>query len=230
MDNQWHTYWKNPGNSGMPTQITWNLPEGFHAGEIQWPSPQKFESNELVSFGYEGEAFLLTEINVADMVKPGTRVEIAAEVDWLACKESCIPGHADLKISLPVYDKNPESVRRWSRQFSDAQKKIPGKFEGWEINAVVKNNLILLHIRPPSGFKSELNGLEFFPEQEGIIDLSRKQNLQKSEEGYTLEIQRSLLSGEIPSRLRGVLVSEKGWSEFRRESAMKIDVALHRFE
>ncbi len=230
MDKQWHTYWKNPGDSGMPTQITWNLPEDFHAGEIKWPFPQKFEENNLVSFGYEGEVFLLTEINVADTVKPGTRVEIAAEVDWLACKENCIPGHADLKISLPVRDKDPESQRRWSHQFSDTRKKIPGKFEDWEISAVVKNNLILLHIHPPSGFKTELTGLEFFPEQEGIIDLSRKQNLQKSEEGYALEIQRSLLSGELPPRLQGMLVSEKGWSESRRENAMKIDVALHRFE
>lgn len=230
MDKQWHTYWKNPGDSGMPTQIVWNLPDGFHAGEIQWPYPQKFEDNELVSFGYEGEVFLLTEIKVPDTVKPGARAEIVAEVDWLACKESCIPGHADLKISLPVQDRKPESGRRWTGRFSDTRRKLPGKFTDWKISAAVKNDLILMHILPPSWFESELTGLEFFPEQEGIIDLSGKQNLQKSEEGYVIEIQRSLLSGKLPSRLQGVLISEKGWSQSRKGHALHIDVALHRFE
>jgi thiol:disulfide interchange protein DsbD len=230
MDEQWHTYWKNPGASGMPTQIKWNLPDGFYAGEIQWPYPQKFESGELVSFGYEEEVFLLAEIKAPDTVKPGTKAEIAAEVNWLACKESCIPGQADLKISLPVHDKDPEFQRRWSRQFSDTRRKMPGKFGDWEISAVVKNDLVLLHIHPPSWFKSELTGIDFFPEQEGIIDLSKKQNVQKSEEAYVIGIQLSLLSGELPSRLQGVLFSEKGWSQSRREHAMKIDIALHSFE
>lgn len=230
MDKQWHTYWKNPGDSGMPTQIAWNLPDGFHAGEIQWPYPQKFQDNELVSFGYEEEVFLLTEIKVPDIVKPGARAEITAEVDWLACKESCIPGHADLKISLPVHDRKPESGRRWTGRFSDTRRNLPGIFTDWKISAAVKNDLILMHILPPSWFENKLTGLEFFPEQEGIIDLLGKQNLQKSEEGYVIEIQRSLLSGKLPSRLHGVLISEKGWNQSRIEHAMQIDVALHRFE
>jgi len=131
---------------------------------------------------------------------------------------------------LPVQDKKPEFGRRWTSRFSDTRRKMPGEFTDWEISAAVKNDLILMHILPPSWFESELTGLEFFPEQEGIIDLLGKQNLQKSEEGYVIEIQRSLLSGKLPSRLQGVLISEKGWSQSRKGHALHIDVALHRFE
>lgn len=230
MDKHWHTYWKNPGDSGMPTQIAWNLPEGFQAGEIQWPFPQKFLENELVSFGYEGEIFLLMEIKASDTVKLGTSVKIAAAVDWLACRESCVPGHADLRINLPVHDRKPEFERRWSRRFTDTRRDLPQKFSDWEVTAAANNDQIVIRIAAPQWFDSELTGLEFFPEQEGIIDLSGEQSLQKTEAGYVFEIQRSLLFAELPQSLRGVLVSEGGWSRSRKEHAMQIDVALHRFE
>lgn len=230
MDKHWHTYWKNPGDSGMPTQIAWNLPHNFKAGEIQWPFPQKFEENGLVSFGYEGEIFLLTEIKAPDTVKPGTSVEIAAGVDWLACRESCIPGRADLRLNLPVHDGKPEFERRWSRRFVDTRRDLPQKFSDWEITAAAKNDQIVIRIAAPQWYDSELTGLEFFPEQEGIIDLSGEQNLQKTKKWYVLEIQRSLLSGELPQSLRGVLVWGGGWSRSRQAQAMQVDVALRRFE
>ena len=97
----WHTYWENGGDAGLPTSIEWDLPAGFEAGEILWPAPHRYEeTDDLVTFGYAEKTLLLTEI-AAPADASGT-VDLAARVDWLQCKDICIPGGADLAIRLPV--------------------------------------------------------------------------------------------------------------------------------
>ncbi len=230
MAKQWHTYWKNPGDSGMSTKIDWHLPDGFHAGEIQWPTPQKIETPHDVSFGYEGEIFLLTDIKASDSVESGSSVEIAARVDWLACKEICIPGHADLILNLPVDNKRSEPDDRWARRLAAARQNSPQKFSDWEVNAFAKNGQISIHIIPPSWFKKELADISFFPEQEGIIDLSGKQQFQSSNDEYVLEVKRSIFAEKLPQRLQGVLISKYGWSQSGQEKALTVDVFVHRQE
>lgn len=227
MAEQWHTYWKNPGDSGMPTKIEWHLPDGFRASGIQWPTPQKIETLHDVSFGYEEEVFLLTDIKAPDTVESGSSVEIAARVDWLACKESCVPGHADLMVSLPVKEKMPGPDKRWARRLTATRLSLPQKFSDWEISASAKNGQIFIHIIPPLWFKEELAGIMFFPEQEGIIDLSGKQQLQSSKDGYVLEVQRTIFDEKLPQRLQGVLISKYGWSQSGQEKALTVDVSLH---
>jgi DsbC/DsbD-like thiol-disulfide interchange protein len=227
MAKQWHTYWKNPGDSGMPTEIEWHLPDDFHAGGIQWPYPQKIEIPQVVSFGYEGEVFLLTDIKAPDTVESGSSVEISARVDWLACKESCIPGHADLMMSLPVKEEKPEPDKRWVRRLTATRRNLPQKFSDWEVNASARNGHISIHIIPPPWFKKELADIMFFPEQEGIIDLSGKQKLLSSKDGYVLEVQRSIFAEKLPQRLQGVLISKDGWSQSGQEKALTVDVPLH---
>ncbi|MGH9886217.1 MAG: protein-disulfide reductase DsbD domain-containing protein, partial [bacterium] len=97
MAPEWHTYWKNPGDSGLATRIRWTLPEGWSAGPLQWPIPQRIAAGPLMSFGYEHAVFLLTEMTPPRGVASGTTVRIAARADWLECKEACLPGRADLE-------------------------------------------------------------------------------------------------------------------------------------
>ena len=101
MDRRWHTYWINPGDSGAPTEISWNLPRGFEAGPIQWPHPERIELPPLVSFGYEGEAALLVRIAPPRDLRTGERVTLDAHVSWLECEELCVPGEARLARSSP---------------------------------------------------------------------------------------------------------------------------------
>ncbi len=227
MAEQWHTYWKNPGDSGMPTKIEWHIPDGFRASGIQWPTPQKIETPHDVCFGYEEVVFLLTDIEAPDTVESGSSVEIAARVDWLACKESCVPGHADLMVSLPVKEEKPEPDKRWARRLTATRRNLPQKFSDWKISASAQNGQIFIYIIPPLWFKEELAGITFFPEQEGIIDLSGKQQLQSSKDGYVLGVQRSIFSEKLPQRLQGVLISKYGWSQSGLEKALIFDVPLH---
>jgi len=228
MDEHWHTYWKNPGDSGLPTKITWNLPEGFEAGNIQWPYPQRYEEAHLVSYGYEGEVFLLTGIKAPKMIKSGLKVEISASVDWLVCKDYCVSGHADLSIDIPVKDEKPKKNEQWTDHFEKTRKKLPKTFSEWKIRASATENKIFIQATPPLSFKKELENITFFPEQEGIVNYSELQNLKKLKDGYIIEIQRSKSLTKLPAQLKGVLVSEEGLWNSEQEHALHIDVPLHR--
>ena len=115
MAEHWHTYWKNPGDSGLPTRIEWVLPDGWKAGEIQWPAPETVYVEPLMSYGYEGEVWLLSELSAPASLAGGD-VTIGAKIDWLECKEACLPGKAQLELSLPVRaDVFPGMSERLSR-------------------------------------------------------------------------------------------------------------------
>ena len=98
----WHTYWVNPGDSGLPTKLAWQLPAGFHAGQIAWPAPQRISVSDLYNFGYAGDALLPVPVEVPADAKPGATAHIGAEVKYLVCREECIPGKASVALDLPV--------------------------------------------------------------------------------------------------------------------------------
>ncbi len=102
IDPGWHTYWRNPGESGLPTTLAWHLPPGYSAGDIVWPAPRELPAGPLINYGYEGEVFHLVPLEVPADAKPGATAALAARADWLVCKETCIPEGADLTLELPV--------------------------------------------------------------------------------------------------------------------------------
>ena len=102
----WHTYWKFPGDAGLPTEITWKLPDGWKAGEIRWPIPLKLdEPGGIQIYGYHDEVLLLQEITPPASLKD-SNVQLAAEATWLVCEKICIPGSAKLQLELPVAAQN----------------------------------------------------------------------------------------------------------------------------
>ncbi len=98
----WHTYWLNPGDSGEPTQIKWDLPAGATAGEIQWPVPKAIRVEPLVNFGFEGTVLLPLEITVPADAKPGENFALKAEATWLVCEKICIPEEGSFSLDLPI--------------------------------------------------------------------------------------------------------------------------------
>ncbi len=97
----WHTYYKIPGDSGMPTSVKWTLPAGFTVSDLIWPKPLKFEEGGLTTYGYKDQAFLAVDVTAPADLKVGTELTLQANVRWLSCKEVCLPGKAELKLSLP---------------------------------------------------------------------------------------------------------------------------------
>ena len=101
MEKGWHTYSDPPGDSGLPTQILWDLPPGFSAGEIIWPKPRKLTESGITNYIYEDAVDLKIKITVPKDVK-GRDVTLNARVKWLECRDICRPGSARVQLTLPV--------------------------------------------------------------------------------------------------------------------------------
>ena len=100
MDPGWHTYWINPGDAGLATTIKWTLPQGFTAGPILWPTPEIHSLGTLVTYGYEGDVYLLTQITPPATGDLPEHLDVTAKAEWLVCQEECIPGKAELTVQL----------------------------------------------------------------------------------------------------------------------------------
>ncbi len=139
MQDGWHTYWRNPGDTGMATIVKWKLPPGFKAGELQWPYPTRFVGKRTVSYGYEKETSLFSDIEAPASIKEGS-VTIAAKAEWLECKDICVPGEAELSVELPVRSARLPGNQILSDVFSRALSKLPKKmtqapFSKWRFSA-----------------------------------------------------------------------------------------------
>ena len=102
---EWHTYWKNSGDSGLPTQLEWTLPRGLVAGDIAWPLPKKIPIGTLANYGYEGTVLLPVPVTVTPEFKPGLLsgdLEIKLKASWLVCKKECIPEDGDFVLKVPA--------------------------------------------------------------------------------------------------------------------------------
>lgn len=200
MEPGWHTYWSNPGDSGLPTKVKWDLPEGFSAGEIQWPRPGRFNTGPLVSYGYHGEVLLPMEIRVpADL--SSSEVQLKARVSWLECQEVCLPGKAELSIALPV--RPAASPGAAARLFEETRRQLPEKAAGWTVSASADTASIALDVHSPDG--TTLEEAYFYPLTRRVLDYAKPQTLQASGNGYRVDLPRDA-RGRPVERLEGVLV------------------------
>jgi len=107
LESGWHVYWKNPGDAGQPPKINWTLPNGVTAGPLQFPAPKRLPLGPLMDFGYEDEVLFPLTMNVDSTFKQGSTIHLAAKVNWLVCRETCIPGKANLELGIPVIAAAP---------------------------------------------------------------------------------------------------------------------------
>ena len=227
-DPHWHTYWLNPGDSGMPTTIQWKLPAGIKAGQILWPVPKRIPVPPMVNHGFEGEIVLPVEIHVPKDWPAGQEARLAARADWLICKDVCIPGGADLTLSLPVIAASPAPNPKWKALFEAAFAGMPGgKIE--KASASTANGIITLKlegVKPLPGREvfalSTIEGLveSAAPQtvkQEGlstVITLAVTSNLSASEpriSGVVVGVAERALAFEAP--MSGKIVAGKGMDE-----------------
>ena len=171
---QWHTYWKNPGDSGMETTVTWDLPDGFKASELQYPTPTRLPfGGELVNFGYEGPSTLLVTLTPPADLKPGVSVPIKAKADWLVCDdEQCVPEGAELTLTLPVGDGSANPAK--SALFASARAAMPTPVD-WEVKFNAEGERFTLEAPwslPETGIEQVL----FYPVEDGLISYTATQD------------------------------------------------------
>jgi len=230
MEDGWHTYWKNPGDSGLPTTVEWSLPPGFSASPLQWPAPERIPASGIVSFGYTGEVLLIASIQPPADLRAGKRAVLDARAGWLECREECMPGSAVLRIELPVAAEAPPPDPAWAPLFARTRRSLPRPSSDWRWSGAADRDRIILrgvygsHPRPDPG------DVFFFPDKEGVVDHSADQSVSRDDRGLVLELRRSKFSPRPPSRLRGVLRSSGGWDLNGRVRALLLDVPLDQLE
>ena len=216
MDPTWHTYWRNPGDAGLPTTVKWELPEGFAAGELQWPRPIRFNTGPLVSYGYEHEVLLPVEIQVpASLSSPD--LNLTARASWLECQEICLPGKAELSLSLPVRASAVPGPA--AGLFEDARRRLPRQDPAWSFSASTVAGSIGLSMSPPRG--TNLEEAYFYPVTRRVLDYSRPQALRPAADGFRLELPRDP-NGSAVDRLEGVLVGRSA----KGPVALEVEVTL----
>ncbi|HUL77995.1 MAG TPA: protein-disulfide reductase DsbD domain-containing protein [Vicinamibacteria bacterium] len=216
MEDGWHTYWRNPGDSGLPTRARWNLPEAFAAGELKWPYPTRFRTGPLVSYGYEREVLLPAEIRVPPSL-PANEVRIAARVDWLECQEACLPGRADVSLALPVRPTSAPGPH--AALFAEARRRLPKRDPAWLFSVSPAPSALRLVVRVPHG--TALHEAYFYPSAPRLLDYGKPQTLAREGATHRLDLPRDP-NGAPAERLAGVLVAETGSGTV----AVEVDAAI----
>ncbi len=161
---EWHTYWKNSGDSGLPTLLDWVLPAGITAGEIAWPTPKKIPIGTLANYGYENTILLPVPLTVAQNFS-GSQLDVKLKAAWLICRKECIPQEGDFSLSIPVRSSTGMSSKLFQDTFAATPKSLPAGNSQVEVSGkAIKVSL--------AGLPAALQGktLAFFPETAGVIE------------------------------------------------------------
>ena len=161
---EWHTYWKNSGDSGLPTQLEWTLPAGVTAGEIAWPTPKKIPIGTLANYGYEGTVLLPVPLTVA----PGfnaANLDIRLKASWLVCKKECIPQEGDFALQIPVRSSTGSSSGLFAAAFAASPQPLAAAGSAVQVGAQAIQVTL-------AGLPARLQGktLDFFPETGSVIE------------------------------------------------------------
>ena len=199
-DPHWHVYWRNPGDSGVPTTVAWSAPAGWRVEPLAFPAPRRFAPGGVAAYGYEGRTLFLARVT------PSARSgALSARVAWLVCDEACIPGGANPAAGVKVGAKaipGPQAAR-----LRNAAARLPRKAPGWTLSADRGAAGITLVVTPPKG--SAARKAEFFPSESGLVDHAKPAVATLKGGKFVFEMEASPFP-EPKSRLEGLLVFPKG--------------------
>ena len=212
---EWHTYWKNSGDSGLPTQLEWTLPTGVTAGDIAWPTPKKIPIGTLANYGYEGTVLLPVPLTVA----PGfnaANLDIRLKASWLVCKKECIPQEGDFSLQIPVRSSTGSSSGLFAAAFAAGPQPLAAT--GSEVQVSAKAIQVTL-----AGLPARLQGktLDFFPETGSVIEPAGAWQQKWQGAVWTAQLPLSSQRSESPRVMPVVVALDK--TAYRIELPVKGD-------
>jgi len=204
LEQGWHVYWQNAGDSGEPPHIHWTLPEGVIAGPLQFPAPKRLPLGPLMDFGYEDEVLFPFVLDLATAAKPGP-VVLHAKVDWLVCREVCIPGKAALEVNRNILlhapmvatEAEPDSSI-WKRLGNLLPTPLPASDK-----PVFQATTVGFRLAVETGQRE--SSATFFPADQDILDNPAPQKLTPTATGFILDLKKDANLAASPAQLKGVL-------------------------
>lgn len=208
----WHTYWRNPGDSGGPTTLDWTLPNGVSAGEIVWPLPHRQRLQSLMNYGYEGEVFLPVPIEVPADARPGQTLRLTTEALFMVCSDQmCVPDELTLSLDLRVQDGAAPLDPRHGQKIQTLVQTAPRPAD-IDARAVFADGRLTLTTTGGPLAGAAPKWAYFFPFEGGIIDHAAVQTGQRGPQGLTVSMTpgRSLSVNGLKPPLAGVLSTDLG--------------------
>src|ERR1700691_5532483 len=203
LEKGWHVYWVNPGDSGEPPRVKWQLPAGVTVGEVEWPTPRRLGTSTIVDFGYEDDVMLVVPMHAEAPLATQGLAQLGAEVKVLVCREMCIPGKAQLSLTLPVKSQAPEPDAQTNELFAAARKAMPHPAPAtWRISVADARDSFLLTAK----LGKHIAQASFFPLEESQIKNAAPQQFTAVPGGFRLRLQKSDQLLKPIVRLKGVLV------------------------
>lgn len=204
----WHTYWINPGDAGQATKLRWTLPPGYRVDEVQWPVPQVFRAGSIVSYGYEGQAVLLQTVH-APATLPAAPARLSVDVQWLACRDICIPEHGAAQITLNQEPSSAVQTLPVPAVFTEGSEHLPQP-SPWPATLRVDKSTLELRVRGIAHDVPADAKVEFLPLSWGQIDNAAAQHATRAGADLILTIARGDLRAQPLAQLDGVLVVIEG--------------------
>ena len=219
----WHTYWKNAGDSGLPTQLTWTLPVGVMAGDIAWPAPKKIKIGNLTNFGYEETVLLAVPLTITPGFKPSllnSNLDIKLKAQWLVCKEECIPEEGEFALSIPTKGSTAINTVAFEAAFKSQPKPLIANAGGGlpSSSALVDGNALKFELQ---GLPVALRGktLDFYPETAEVVENSAPG--QQEWQGAVWRMTLPLSANAAKARRSCRLVLKSGDQSWRAEVAVQ---------
>jgi len=206
MEN-WHTYWKNPGDAGRATEITWTLPEGVTAGDIVWPTPKRIElPADLVDFGYENEIFLLVPLSIPASYQ-GESLDITANAQWLECEDICIPGGAVVSLSLPVMDATQITPNeQWVEAFSLTRASIPTSNVSFDSTFSISEGNLNILVQATEAVFADASEISFIPGEHRVFNYVSPQEITYQLSSLQLTQEHHPRLSAAPEEITGLLL------------------------
>ena len=223
-EDHWHSYWVNAG-TGYPTSIEWELPEGWSAGDIQWPTPVIIRDSHgtITGNGYEHVLYLPVTLTPPADLTPGSEVTLKAHADWLMCADVCIPGDAPVELTLPVVADSPPADPEHGAAIRETLAAMPAMPAGLQVSASRDGDNAVLTV---SGFDSSPDQPWFFAE-DALIQYDQPQSITSpAPDTVVLTLPISEYAEGDGSRLVGVLRQDGSWSTAAHLPGLAIDVAF----
>jgi thiol:disulfide interchange protein DsbD len=208
-DPHWHSYWLNAG-TGYPTKLKWDLPTGWTASDINWPTPILIKDSQgnVTGHGYDGVLYLPLTITPPVDAKPGQSVTLKAAANWLMCADICIPGKADVALTLPVSADAPKPNTQVQAEI--AKMSMPQDARGWKLGASKDAKTVTLYAAAPGDLKDP----HFYSRYE-FIQYDKPQDVSGNSSRAQLTLPLAEGSGETPEQLLGVLAYTDASGNYR---------------
>lgn len=202
----WHTYWRNPGAAGEPTEIVWRLPQGATASEILWPTPDAIPFADLVNYGYSNEVLLPVEITAPASLRPGQNFTLNADLTWVACADICVFEGAQVSLMLPVEAQGRDDAT-WGSRIAAARAALP-----------TRNDAIVAHISEGAPARLSVTLPDqagarqayFFAIDPDVVNPSAPQRVRVGPRGITIPLEAGPDRNLGTASLEGVLVLGEG--------------------